>query len=140
MASGITVQQICCTIGRGGSSAAQAGDDTPGPGLAARAPVRGSGHAQARRGSYRPTAGRRSGARPSAGGPDLRSRLHNLKELRPGSSGTAEVRILFIFDPARNAVLLVAGDKSGRWEQWYQDAIPAAEAAYEAYLKGKGQR
>jgi hypothetical protein len=24
---------------------------------------------------------------------------------------------LFIFDPARDAVLLVAGDKSGRWEQ-----------------------
>ena len=68
------------------------------------------------------------------------SRLHNLKELRPGSSSTTEVRILFIFDPARNAVLLVAGDKSGRWDQWYRDAIPAAEAAYEAYSKGRGQR
>jgi hypothetical protein len=63
------------------------------------------------------------------------SRLHNLKELRPGSSGASEVRILFIFDPARNAVLLVAGDKAGRWQQWYQEAIPAAEAAYETYLK-----
>ena len=63
------------------------------------------------------------------------SRLHNLKELRPGSSGTSEVRILFIFDPARNAVLLVAGDKSGRWQEWYAQAIPAAEAAYETYLK-----
>jgi hypothetical protein len=68
------------------------------------------------------------------------SRLHNLKELRSGSSSTAEVRILFIFDPARNAVLLVGGDKSGRWDQWYRDAIPAAEAAYEAYLKGRAQR
>ena len=64
------------------------------------------------------------------------SRLHNLKELRPGSGGTSEVRILFIFDPVRNAVLLIAGDKSGRWKEWYADAIPAAEAAYEAYLKG----
>jgi len=45
------------------------------------------------------------------------------------------VRILFIFDPARNAVLLVVGDKSGRWQEWYAQAIPAAEAAYEAYLK-----
>jgi hypothetical protein len=63
------------------------------------------------------------------------SRLHNLKELRPGSSGTSEVRILFIFDPARNAVLLVAGAKSGQWQEWYAQAIPAAEAAYEAYLK-----
>lgn len=63
------------------------------------------------------------------------SRLHNLKELRPGSSGASEVRILFIFDPARNAVLLVAGDKAGRWQEWYREAIPAAEAAYELYLK-----
>ena len=63
------------------------------------------------------------------------SRLHNLKELRPGSSGASEVRILFIFDPARNAVLLIAGDKSGRWQEWYREAIPAAEAVYEAYLK-----
>src|SRR6266566_9413651 len=136
----VLVQQICCTIRRGGSSVTQAGDDTPGPGLAARAALRGSGHAQARRRSLdrllddgpalgRPLADRVSG-----------SQLHNLKELRPGSSGTTEVRILFIFDPARNAVLLVAGDKSGRWEQWYRDAIPAAEAAYEAYLKGRAQR
>ena len=63
------------------------------------------------------------------------SRLHKLKELRPGSSGHSEVRILFIFDPVRSAVLLVAGDKSGRWHEWYSEAIPAAEAAYEAYLK-----
>ena len=26
----------------------------------------------------------------------------------------------------RNAVLLVAGDKSGRWREWYAEAIPAA--------------
>jgi len=64
-------------------------------------------------------------------------RLHNLKELRPGSSGAREVRILFIFDPVRNAVLLVAGDKSGRWKEWHAEAIPAAETAYEAYLEGR---
>jgi hypothetical protein len=64
------------------------------------------------------------------------SRLHNLKELRPGSSGSSEVRILFVFDPVRNVVLLVAGDKSGRWKEWYAEAILVAEAAYEAYLKG----
>ena len=27
------------------------------------------------------------------------SKIKNLKELRPGSSGTSEVRILFVFDP-----------------------------------------
>lgn len=65
------------------------------------------------------------------------SDLHNLKELRPGSSGGSEVRILFIFDSVRNAVLLVAGDKSDRWNEWYSEAIPAAEAAYRAYLEGQ---
>ncbi|WP_205315146.1 type II toxin-antitoxin system RelE/ParE family toxin [Nonomuraea lactucae] len=63
------------------------------------------------------------------------SQVHNLKELRPGSSGASEVRILFVFDPLRNAVLLIAGDKSGQWNQWYRHAIPLAEQWYEAYLK-----
>jgi len=65
------------------------------------------------------------------------STLHNLKELRPGSTGTTEIRILFIFDPDRNAVLLVAGDKAGQWKTWYRQAIPLAEARYATYLKEK---
>ncbi|MFD8945608.1 type II toxin-antitoxin system RelE/ParE family toxin [Streptomyces californicus] len=61
------------------------------------------------------------------------SALPNLKELRPGSSGAGEVRLLFVFDPARDAVILVGGDKAGRWSRWYRTAIKEAEAAYEAY-------
>jgi hypothetical protein len=64
------------------------------------------------------------------------SRLHNLKELRPGSSGQTEIRVLFIFDPTRRAVLLVAGDKTGAWKDWYRDNIPVAEERYEAWLGG----
>jgi hypothetical protein len=63
------------------------------------------------------------------------STLHNLKELRPGSTGTTEMRILFVFDPSRNAVLLVAGDKAGQWAAWYGQSIPLAEARYATYLK-----
>lgn len=37
----------------------------------------------------------------------------NLKELRLGSAGGTEVRLLFIFDPRRRAVFLVGGDKAG---------------------------
>jgi hypothetical protein len=29
--------------------------------------------------------------------------------------GTAEVRLLFVFDAEREAIVLVAGDKAGRW-------------------------
>ncbi len=62
------------------------------------------------------------------------SRHHNMKELRPGSTGSSEVRILFIFDPIRRAVLLVAGDKAGNWRGWYDVAIPLADDRYDAHL------
>ena len=62
------------------------------------------------------------------------SSLHNLKELRPGSAGRTEIRILFIFDPQRRAVLLVAGDKAGSWTRWYRDAIKLAEDRYARFL------
>jgi len=63
------------------------------------------------------------------------SELHNLKELRPASTGRSEVRILFVFDPWRSAILLVGGDKSGKWKQWYAAAIPDAERLYGEYLE-----
>jgi hypothetical protein len=67
------------------------------------------------------------------------SSLHNLKELRPASAGSTEVRILFVFDPRRRAVLLVAGDKAGQWAHWYTRAIRQAEERYREYLKDVGQ-
>jgi hypothetical protein len=66
------------------------------------------------------------------------SSVQNLKELRPGSAGRSELRILFVFDPWRSAVLLTAGDKSGNWRQWYREAIPRAEELLETYLKERG--
>ncbi|MFE6923204.1 addiction module toxin RelE [Nocardia sp. NPDC057663] len=42
-----------------------------------------------------------------------------------------------MFDPERNAVLLVAGDKSGNWKAWYRQAIPVAEYRYDVYMKEK---
>jgi hypothetical protein len=63
------------------------------------------------------------------------SSIPNMKELRPGSVGKSEVRILFVFDPWRSAILLIAGDKAGQWRRWYREAIPQAEQLYEMYLK-----
>ncbi len=60
--------------------------------------------------------------------------LHNLKELRPGSSGRSELRVLFMFDPWRSAILLVAGNKAGDWGGWYERCIPTAEKLYDTYL------
>ena len=58
------------------------------------------------------------------------SRHKNMKELRSGS-----VRILFAFGPARQAVLLVAGDKRGSWSTWYETAIPVADDLYSAWTE-----
>lgn len=59
------------------------------------------------------------------------SRLAHLKELRP--PGTT-IRILFAFDPRRTAILLVGGNKAGRWAAWYRMMIPEAERLYDEYL------
>jgi hypothetical protein len=63
------------------------------------------------------------------------STLANLKELRPGSAGNTELRVLFAFDPRRQAVLLTAGNKAGQWKTWYAVNIPLAEQRYSEWLK-----
>ena len=60
------------------------------------------------------------------------SRHANMKELRP--SGT-NIRILFAFDPRRVAILLLGGDKTGRWVEWYEEMIPIADRLYDDYLE-----
>lgn len=62
------------------------------------------------------------------------SRYPNMKELRPGSSRRSAIRILFIFDPHRRAILLIGGDKRTLWNRWYDKAIPLAEQRYKEYL------
>jgi hypothetical protein len=68
------------------------------------------------------------------------SRHRNMKELRPGSSGRSEVRILFAFDTERQAILLVAGDKAGQWRDWYKQAIPLADDRFEEHLEQTRRR
>jgi len=59
------------------------------------------------------------------------TRLPNLKELRPPG---AFIRVLFVFDPRRVAILLIGGDKQDRWSKWYREYIPIAERLYEDYV------
>jgi hypothetical protein len=60
------------------------------------------------------------------------SRHPNMKELRPLGGN---IRILFAFDPRRAAILLLGGDKTGRWTEWYRTAIPAADDLYDTHLE-----
>ena len=62
------------------------------------------------------------------------SRYHNMKELRPPSAGSTEIRMLFAFDPRREAIFLVAGDKAGNWDAWYSKAVPLADERFARHL------
>lgn len=63
----------------------------------------------------------------------------NLKELRFEAAGGAW-RVAFAFDPARQAILLVAGDKSGGSEdRFYKRLIATADARYARHLQQLGK-
>lgn len=68
------------------------------------------------------------------------STIGNLKELRPRSGRDVAIRVLFVFDPWSQAVLLVAGNKAGDWSRWYKTAIPIAESVYETWLAEEKKR
>ena len=61
-----------------------------------------------------------------------------LRELRIQHLGQP-YRVLYAFDPARNAVLLLGGNKTGK-DRWYDQNIPAAENILVEYLRETGQK
>lgn len=56
-----------------------------------------------------------------------------MKELRPGSKGRSELRVLYAFDYRRKAILLLGGDKAeipGDWGAWYDRNVPIADRRF----------
>lgn len=41
---------------------------------------------------------------------------------------------MYAFDPARNALLILGGNKTGN-NRWYDENVPKAEKIFEQYLK-----
>ena len=63
------------------------------------------------------------------------SRHHNMKELRCSKNGS--LRVLFLFDPSQQVVLLLGGNKATEgWTSWYREAIERADNLYDQYLEG----
>ena len=56
-----------------------------------------------------------------------------MKELRVQSKNRP-FRILFAFDPKRNAILLAGGNKAGK-KKFYEDMIVLADDLYSKYLE-----
>jgi hypothetical protein len=71
------------------------------------------------------------------------SKHQNMKEFRATTRDKA-IRIAFAFDPARSAILLVAGDKRGiSAKRFYKGLIAKADALFDAHLatiKSKSKR
>ena len=67
------------------------------------------------------------------------SKHSKMRELRIQSQGNP-IRIFYCFDPKRDAILLIGGDKTGD-KRFYQGMIPIADRLYDIYLmeiKGEG--
>lgn len=62
----------------------------------------------------------------------IRESRFPLRELRIQSRGRP-FRVFYAFDPWRQAVLLIAGDKTGD-DRFYDTFVPKAEAIWEQYL------
>lgn len=60
------------------------------------------------------------------------SRFPNMKELRTQHKGLP-LRTLFAFNPKRNAILLIGGDKTGD-TRFYERMIPEADRLYAEHL------
>jgi hypothetical protein len=63
------------------------------------------------------------------------SRHSNMKELRVGT-----IRALFAFDPRRQAIILLGGDKEGDWDRWYQTNVPLADDFFDLHLSALKRR
>lgn len=64
------------------------------------------------------------------------SRHHpHMKELRVSTEGGNRLRIFYAFDPRRAAILLIGGDKTGQWQEFYEEYIPVADDLYDEHLK-----
>lgn len=62
----------------------------------------------------------------------IKGSKYAFRELR-ASAGKAELRVIYAYDPRRDAVLLIGGNKAGD-KKFYDWIIPLAERIWEEYL------
>jgi len=61
------------------------------------------------------------------------SRHGHMRELRVQSGGRP-IRVFYAFDPLRNAILLIGGDKTGD-DRFYDVFVPIADRLYDEHLE-----
>jgi hypothetical protein len=68
------------------------------------------------------------------------SAVQTSRSCGPRSGSRVAIRILFAFDPRSQAVLLLAGNKAGNWQRWYDEAISQAEQRFARWLESERER
>ena len=63
----------------------------------------------------------------------LQGSKHKLRELRAQAAGKP-LRVFYAFDPRRDAILILGGEKGGD-SRFYEKVLPRAEKIWEQYLK-----
>lgn len=63
----------------------------------------------------------------------IKNSRYAMREIRVKHTG-AQYRILYVFDPKRNAFIALGGDKVGD-NRWYEKMIRKAEHIYERHLE-----
>lgn len=61
------------------------------------------------------------------------SKHSHMRELRIQHQGRP-YRVLYAFDPRRNAILLLGGDKTGD-DDWYDKNVPIADRLYDEHIE-----
>lgn len=61
------------------------------------------------------------------------SRHEHMRELRVQSGGKP-LRVFYAFDPKRNAILLIGGNKTGN-NRFYETYIPIADRLYDEHIE-----
>ena len=69
---------------------------------------------------------------------EIKGSRYSLRELRK-KSGRHQLRVLYAFDPQRDAVLLVGGDKTGD-DRFYETYVPRAERIWARYVEEQRRR
>jgi hypothetical protein len=68
------------------------------------------------------------------------SRHQQMKELRT-RHGNHQYRSLFAFDPKRNAIILIGGDKAGADQRrFYESVIAQADALYDRHVRALSEK
>lgn len=62
----------------------------------------------------------------------------SMRELGAAMGGA--LRVLFLFDPRHRAILLLGGDTSGEWNDWYAWAVPLTDDMYDEYFRELGEK